>query len=198
MVVDSDTQTTGTPSEPPVDSEPQADSDGSDALRVVPSGDSGPADVVSTTPVITDKRSGRGKADWSDEKTYRKNQNRLSLIRWPIGEEPYNVEATHPDDPWVNVKLDVIENPDLDPDQRELLMGGPEIRMPCRHCNEPLHIAATKSALDILTGASFTFNDLDERVLALAAEGKVAACVCRNGHITQLRLEFAQRLIKDG
>ena len=138
-----------------------------------------------------------GLADFADVETYRKNRNRLSNIRWPIGQEPYSdVPGTTKDDPWVNVKLEVTEHPAPDPNQRGLLTGGPEIRMPCAHCQEPLHIASTKSALDILHESGYAFNEVDARVLMQASEGKVAACVCRNGHITQLRLEFARRLIK--
>lgn len=126
---------------------------------------------------------------------YDQNPNRLSNVRWPLGEEPYpDVEGTHKDSPWVNVKLDVTENPPEDPNQRHLLRGGPELRMPCALCGEPLHIGAERTAREVLIDGGFVFKP-GQKVANLDAG--VAACVCKNGHVTQLRAAFARRLIKD-
>lgn len=123
---------------------------------------------------------------------YEKNPNRLSNVRWPVGEEPYpDVEGTSPDDQWVNVKLEVTEHPDPDPNQRHLLRGGPELRMPCAHCGQPLHIGAERTAKEVLIDGGFKFNEDVKN-----QEAPVTACVCINGHITQLRGDFARRLIK--
>jgi hypothetical protein len=70
---------------------------------------------------MIDKRSSSGnklkygELDPDPDNTARGN-TRLSQVRWPLGEEPYpDVEGTDPDDPTVNVKLEVVEHPDTGP-----------------------------------------------------------------------------------
>ena len=123
----------------------------------------------------------------------RKSQNRLSMVRWPVGEEPYpDVPGTDKADPWVNVKLDVVEHPDLGPNQRGLLRGGPELRMRCERCDFPLHIAAEKDGIALLEEAGFKFRPDADR----SKSQKVVAAVCPNGHVVQLWGDIALRLIK--
>lgn len=105
-----------------------------------------------------------------------------------MGQEPEG-PGTTPDDGWVNIKVESHE-PDPDPNQRKLLGGGVTLRMPCRHCNEKLHVAANKSAKEVLEGAGYVFPAGFE----FPEEG-VVACVCSNGHITQLRESVVEMLV---
>jgi hypothetical protein len=131
----------------------------------------------------------------TDEKLYKRNPNRLSNVRWKLGEEPYaDAVGTSKDDPWINIELEVVENPEKI-DQRDLLSGGPEIKMNCATCmdkgnREPLHIAGSMSAKEILERAGFTF-----KADFVFPEIGVCACVCRHGHVTQLREDLARRLL---
>lgn len=132
--------------------------------------------------------------------------NRLSNVRWPLGEEPYNdtpgtdgsIGAAHKDaseiedGEWVNVQLDVTEHPDPDPNQKYLLVRGPEIKMKCHLCQTPLYIGATKSAKEVLEEGGYGVREDTKH-----QDERVAACVCENGHTTQLRYDFALRLRKD-
>ncbi len=131
----------------------------------------------------------------TDAELYKKNPNRLSNVRWKLGEEPYpDAVATDKDSPWINIQLDVTENPEKI-DQRGLLSGGPEIRMNCAACQdkgerEPLFAAGDMSARSILEKAGFHFKKGFE-----FPEFGVVACVCRHGHVTQMREDFVRRLL---
>lgn len=99
------------------------------------------------------------------------------------------------DKDWVNVKLEVVEGPPPVPDQKGMLnLNGPEIKMSCAHCHQPLRIAGAMKAKDILEGGGFTFDPT--RIVRNKNE-EVAACACPNGHVTQLRMEFAMALRKE-
>lgn len=142
---------------------------------------------------IVDKRtSTKIKYGELEPSTDKRTQNRLSNTRWPLGEEP-GAEGTHPDDPWVNVKLEVVEHEDTGPNQRHLLHGGVELRMKCSLCHEPLHVAASQSAKEILERGGFKFKE----DMSLPDE-QVVACTCLNGHVTQLRESFIRRLVTGG
>jgi hypothetical protein len=71
-------------------------------------------------------------ANWSDEKTYRKNRNRLSNVRWKFGEDPYDPD-THPDSGWNYVSLDVTEHEakDVNPYKGK---GGTDSGVTCFTC----------------------------------------------------------------
>jgi hypothetical protein len=147
---------------------------------------------------MIDKRSSSGnklkygELDPDPDNTSRGN-TRLSQVRWPLGEEPYpDVEGTDPDDPTVNVKLEVVEHPDTGPNQRDMLGGGPELEMPCFVCHTPLHAAATMGAKEILEKGGYHFPD----DFHFPDDANVTACVCANGHIVQLRTDHIIRLIK--
>src|SRR5690349_3322622 len=111
-----------------------------------------PAPTKDSGTTIVDKRSGRGKTDFADEKTYAKNRNRLSNLRYPLGEEvapdipgtdgsigARHVDASEVDEnQWINVKYEVVEHPDPDPNQKHLLRRGPEVpKMKCHVCKKP-------------------------------------------------------------
>lgn len=144
-------------------------------------------------PVIVDKRASR-RAILDEPTDYSKNANRLSNVRWPVGEDPSDEGTSERDKDWVNVKLEVTENPPDEPHQLELLnRNGPELRMKCAHCDKPLVIGGSRTAKEILEGAGFTFKPYE---IVKHAHDEVAACICENGHVTQMRMDFAQRLIK--
>lgn len=138
---------------------------------------------------------------------YSKNANRLSNIRWPIGEEPYadtegtdgSIGARHIDSAkeaegqWTNVKLDVTEHPDPDPDQRSLLHGGAEVILPCFHCGTTQHVGASKTAQEVLEEGGYKFK---EDADVAHASDRVVALVCLNGHVTQMREDMLAPLIK--
>lgn len=100
--------------------------------------------------------------------------------------DPANV----PDDEWVNVKLEVVENPDPGPNQRDLIRGGPEIRMKCFKCGKVFHLGAEKTAREVLEEGGFKLADDVKN-----ADAKVIAAVCENGHVLQLREDMALRLV---
>ena len=120
---------------------------------------------------------------------YDKNPNRLANVRWPVGEDPGQEGTSERDGQWINVKLDVTEHPDPDPDQRDLLGGGPALRLNCGVCGSQLHIAAEKDAVEVLQDAGIGYRG-DE------AHKTVSACVCARGHLTQLWSDMAERLIE--
>ena len=127
----------------------------------------------------------------TDEETYKKNRNRLSIARFPVGEEPWpDVPGTDKREPWVNVKLDVTEHK-LEPDQKHLLGGGPLLKMKCHVCHEPLRAAAEKKPREVLEEGGFDLGVHE------VPEEAVVACVCPAGHVTQLRSSFVRRLIAD-
>ena len=150
------------------------------------------SDSNRSTPSVVDKRSGRGKTDFADENTYKKTPNRLSNVRWPLGQEPYPDVPGTGDDEWINVKLDVTEH-EKRTNQKHLLSGGAELRLNCHVCNQPMHIAGAKKAKEVLEEGGYSFketrdyNGLDERVVVAA---------CPQGHVTQLREDMARRLAK--
>jgi len=81
------------------------------------------------------------------------------------------------------------------PDQKgQLNLNGPEIRMNCVHCKQPLRIGGSKRAKEALEEGGFTF---DPYKIVMNASDEVAACICPNGHVTQLRMEFAMQLRKE-
>ena len=129
-------------------------------------------------------------------------------MRWPAGQEPYHNTpgsdghiGVHEvgslsevaDGEWVNVKLDVTEHLPAAPNQRDLLGGGPDLILKCFYCQEPLHIAAEKSAREVLEEGGYVFDKKTPDGLEDAA---VVACVCRNGHVTQFRSDFVGSLVK--
>ena len=91
----------------------------------------------------------------TDEATYRRNRNRLSSVRWPLGHEPYpDVPGTHEDDPWVNIRLEVKEGGE-EPRQRHLLRSGQETPFRCHKCGERLRIAAEISVQEQLAPLNY-------------------------------------------
>lgn len=99
--------------------------------------------------------------------------------------------GTHPDDPWVNVKLDVVENPTPDPNQRHMLHGGPKLRLPCQKCGGEQHLAAEKDAVEVLREAGIDYRGTPRDDMA------VQAAVCsRCGAVTQLWKDMAERLLE--
>lgn len=139
-----------------------------------------------------DKRASR-LAILNEPTDYSKQPNRLSNVRWPLGEEPHHdVEGTDPDDPFVNIKLEVVEGADPDPDQKSLLnLNGPLIRMKCAHCGQQLRIGASKKNKEVLEEGGFSFKPYQ---IVAHMNDELAACVCPNGHVTQLRMDMAMRL----
>lgn len=91
-------------------------------------------------PTVVDRRSGRGKAqhagaDFTDAKTYEKNQNRLANVRWKLGEDPRDQEAEKGSG-WEYVKLDAPENPVSRPASSfEGVAGGIESGLHCWSCH---------------------------------------------------------------
>ena len=164
-----------------------------------------PVTETESAPAIVDKRRNfrlledvdaeayrPGAVDFADTETYQKNPNRLSTTRFPLGEEPWpDVEGTDKDSPWTNVKLDVTEHPDPDPDEKHLLHGGAELVLNCFHCNQPLHIGAVAKAKDVLEKGGYRLNDAVKN-----QDAEVVACVCPNGHVTQFRGDMIHGLIK--
>lgn len=131
-----------------------------------------------------------GKFDPDPEDTARGN-TRVSQVRWPLGEEPYpDVPGTELDDGWVNYQLEVVEGAEH-VDQRAILKGGPELRMPCMHCGQKLYAAADRAARDILEEGGFTFPE----DFKFPSDVTIVACVCPSGHITQLRSDLVKGLI---
>lgn len=162
------------------------------------------------TPVIVDKRSGRGKTDFTDQKTYDKNRNRLSNVRWKLGEEPYvDTEATDgyigarevdpsevDESKWVNVKYEVVEHPDPDPNQKNLLRRGPKVpKLTCHVCGKPMYIAAAATAKKILEAGGYKFNPLK---YTSNLDKKVVIAACEYGHVQQWREDFIERLMNNG
>lgn len=139
-----------------------------------------------------DKRASR-RAILDEPTDYSKQPNRLANVRFPLGEEPWHdVEGTDKDSPYVNYKLEVVEGDDPEPDQKALLnLNGPLLRMKCAHCSKPLRIGASKKNKDVLEEGGFVFKPY--QIVAHASD-ELAACVCENGHVTQLRMELALRL----
>jgi len=147
-------------------------------------------------PSPVDKRSSSG--------TYKKTPNRLSNVRWKLGEEPYadvdgtdgSIGAQHKemsdikDGETVNVKIEYV-NPPLEPKQKHLLGSGPEIRMKCQVCHKPLHIAAAVTARKLLQDAGYVFK-ADRKYKGI--EQRVVACACEAGHVVQLQEKFAEML----
>ena len=146
--------------------------------------------TTATKTPMTDKRSSQKILNQPTD--YSKNANRLSNVRWPLGQEPYHdVEGTGDDDNVVNVKLEVVENPDPDPNQRHLLGGGPELKIPCFTCGAKMHIGAAKTSREVLEEGGYKLKgEVDN------ADMRLLACVCTNGHLLQLREDAAQGLIK--
>ena len=152
----------------------------------------------SDEPTIIDKRTSSGgkleygKLQPEPDNTARGN-TRLSNVRWPLGQEPYpDVEGTDKDDGWVNVKMEVVEHPDPDPNQLHLLHGGAELKINCFHCGEPLHIAATMDAKELLEEGGYRFPD----GYVFPKDRTIVACVCENAHVVQFREPFVRPLIK--
>ena len=145
------------------------------------------------TPKIVDKRSGRGKADFADAETYKKNPNRLSNVRWPLGQEPNGEEGSVEGDGWINVKLDVTENPDPGPNQKKDLRRTTELTLPCEKCGENYWIAGEKKAKEILEAGGYNF-DPTKHIDGL--NDKVFVGMCKNGHTVQLAGWFIKNLIK--
>ncbi len=145
---------------------------------------------------INDKRSSAGRKERRKDilnvpTDYSKNPNRLSNVRFPLGEEPWHdVVGTTKDDPYVNVKLEVVEGKDPGPNQRNLLGGGARLLVDCFHCHEPLHIAAAKRVKDALEEGGYRLNDSVKNQDAM-----IVAAVCVNGHITQFRGDMLAPLI---
>lgn len=145
---------------------------------------------------MNDKRSSAGRKERRKDilnapTDYSKNSNRLSNVRFPIGEEPWNdVVGTHKDDPYVNVKLEVVENPDPGPNQRNLLGGGARLLVDCFHCHAEMHVAAAKPVKEALEEGGYKLNDAVKNQNAM-----VVAAVCLNGHITQFRGDLIDGLI---
>lgn len=160
---------------------------------LLPTGATTAKSGTSASNSITDKRSSSGrKAILNEPSSYKVTQNRLSNVRWAVGEEPYHdVEGTHKDDPTVNVKLEVVEHPDPDPNQRNLLGSGPELRIKCFTCGAPMHVAAAKTAREVLEEGKYVLKDDVDN-----ADQVVLACVCNNGHLMQLRKDYAMGLLK--
>lgn len=146
----------------------------------------------SSRPVIVDRRSSNKRLDILNQPTdYSKNPNRLSNLRWGVGQEP-DGEGTSKDDGWVNIKLDVTEHLPPEPEQKSLLGGGPELLLKCFHCGKPLHIGAAQTAREILETGGFTF-DPSRDIKNL--DQKVVACVCDDGHVVQLREDMVRGLM---
>lgn len=113
-------------------------------------------------------------------------------MRWEVGGEPYaDVPGTDEGDGWVNVKLEVTENPAPDPSQKDQLSRGPELRMKCTHCGTPLYLSGTKKAKEALEEGGYKVRED-----AKHQDELVAACLCENGHATQLVYTLAVGLIK--
>lgn len=144
---------------------------------------------------IVDKRSGRGKADFADSETYKRNPNRLSNVRWPIGEEPYpDTPGTEKDDGWVNVKIERV-NPPLEPNQKHLLSDGAKVKIKCHVCGQQMHVAAARSARKVLQDGGYVFKEgksykgLEKRLVIIA---------CPAGHTQQWHEDFIERVkVKD-
>lgn len=183
---------------------------GTSTSREPAGNDAAPKTERDPTPVIVDKRSGRGKTDFTDEATYAKNRNRLANVRWPLGEEPYpdvegtdghigarKVDASEADESkWINVKYEVVEHPDPDPNQKDMLRRGPKVpKLKCHVCTKPMFIAAAATAKKILEAGGYKFNpfkvysNLDKKVVIVA---------CEQGHVQQWREDFIERLMNNG
>lgn len=144
--------------------------------------------------VSNDRRSSSRIAILNEPSDYKATRHRLSTVRYPVGEDPGDEGTSERDKTWVNVKLDITETPDPDPNQRELLHGGPELHMDCQLCGEVLHAGAEKTNREILEEGGFRFKKEQIDNLRQLKE-KVVACVCLNGHVTQLRKDFVERLV---
>lgn len=98
-----------------------------------------------------EKRITSGNADWSDDKTYEKNRNRLANVRWKFGEDPHDDDA-HPDSGWEYVTLDYPEHPpeDTNPYGGK---GGPDSGVRCFNCHGYTYrILDTRTPEEILAG----------------------------------------------
>lgn len=171
---------------------------GQDVSSTSDTADTGAETVTPTTPadssmIMTDKRRAR-LAILNEPTDYSRNQNRLSNVRWPLGTEPYaDVHGTDEGDGWVNVKVEqhVADN---DPNQRNLLGGGAELRFKCDKCNGPMHIAAEKLITEVIEEAGVKIAPGVDK--AKLATEKLIAAVCPNGHIWQLRGDMIERMVK--
>lgn len=148
---------------------------------------------TNASPSLVDKRSGRGKADFTDDKTYDKNPNRLANVRWPLGEEPYpDTPGTDKDDGWVNVKIEHVNLPP-EPNQKHLLTLGAEVRMKCHICSGPMYVAAAQTARKTLQDAGYTFKPNKSYK---GIEKRVVIIACKAGHTQQYMEDFIERLKK--
>lgn len=116
--------------------------------------------------------------------------NRLSNVRWPLGQEP-DAEGNNTEDGYVNVKMEVVEDTNPHIDQSNLLGGGPELPLPCMHCGQKVHVAAVAEVEVVLRAGGFTFPEGYE-----FPEEKVVACICPAKHVTQLRESFVKMLLR--
>lgn len=134
------------------------------------------------------------------------NRNRLSNVRFPLGEEPWpdmvatdghigaqHVDGAGPDDQWFNLKVEQ-HLPKEDPKQKHLLHGGPELRIKCDKCDKVLHIAGEKPVREVLEEANY-YLDPKRDWKKINTQTLVVAC-CESGHVTQLRGDVVARLVK--
>ena len=104
-------------------------------------------------------------------------------------------------DPSEYVTLDITEHPDPEPNQRDLLHGGPKTPMPCQ--------VFVKATSQICGRETFAAAEMPvEKVLAplnykppagtKAPQEAIVAVTCSAGHVTQMRESALRRLMNHG
>ena len=90
------------------------------------------------------------KADRVDPRAIRRQH------RFKPGHEP---DFAEPDSGWIYLNLK-IESPPSDPDQLEMLSGGPESGLPCERCGEMTRVVGRMSRWDIMNQDDLAGNPL--------------------------------------
>jgi hypothetical protein len=97
--------------------------------------------------------------------------------KWKVGEEP---EYADPASGWVYQQIE-FEGEQPDPDQRDLLHGGPPSGLPCERCETETNVCGESTMWDIYnqSGVSVVnLDDIDESRREELEEMRVVILVC--------------------
>lgn len=94
-----------------------------------------------------------GAANQADDATYRRNRNRLSNVRWALGQDPHDPDADE-SSPWDYVRVIADEAPPS-PENPLRRRSGPDAGFPCWKCHGPNYrILESRTEAEILAGGS--------------------------------------------
>lgn len=112
----------------------------------------GPADRVHNTDEEIEKNWAEfKKADKVDPRAIRRQH------KFKPGHGPHD---DNPDDPWIT-QIIKFEGEEADPDQRDLLHGGPPVKIDCEQCGDQLHAVGEMSTWQIMTQSGVSLANLD-------------------------------------